>query len=218
MNGLKSLAVALILCLAFYTAQATSQSLPQPPNMMDTLNREAAATDSAAIRVYSKHLVSFLPRNLSGPDGAAANIYLNSFSDRLANAEKSARQGKRKLISEEAIAEAFNDLMRQTGAPPSLKADLESVKLARKGWEKKLPAIISREKNGTYCNPGEAIWVLSILIGNIGAHYPLPLHPGEPQVLGDRPPVDLHLLQYFSSHSPNEDAHVIDKLAKSLGI
>jgi hypothetical protein len=106
--------------------------------------------------------------------------------------------------------------MRQTGAPASLKADLNSVELARRGWEKELPALISREKNGTYCYPGEAIWVLTIMIANIEAHYPT-FPPGESRMVsGYRPPVELHLQQYFSSHSPNEAAHVMDRLATRL--
>jgi hypothetical protein len=211
MDRLKFLVVALFIGSALSFGQAASQTPTRPPNMMDTLNQEAGAGDADGIHAYSKHLIQMLP----GVRGAGA-AYADALTDRLAGAEIMARHGKRKLISEIEIAEAFNDLMRQTGAPASLKADLNSVELARRGWEKELPALISREKNGTYCYPGEAIWVLTIMIANIEAHYPT-FPPGESRMVsGYRPPVELHLQQYFSSHSPNEAAHVMDRLATRL--
>jgi hypothetical protein len=181
--------------------------------LIETLNKEAQATDPAGIRNYSEDLIHLLPGVRSA--GAA---YTDSLTDRLATTEMMARHGNQKLISEIEIANAFNDLMRQTGAPASLKADLNSVEMARRGWEKEIPTLISLEKNGTNCYPGEAIWVLTILIANVEAHYP-PFPPGESRMVsGYRPPAELHLAQYFSSHSPREAAHILDRLAVRLGI
>jgi hypothetical protein len=195
----------------FISGQSLAQSARPYPSLMETLNKEALASDPAGIRGYSEHLVRLLPIGAAGP------ACVNSFSGRLAKAEESARQGKRKLISEEVIAEAFNDLMRQTAAPSSFKADVAEVEKARRGFEDELPTIITESKNGRYCSPGEAIWVLGMLIENVGGHPPLVPHSGS-QVSGYMPPVRQHLMQFFYVHSLNESADVLDKFAKKLGI
>jgi hypothetical protein len=212
MKALNFLVAALFIGSAFLPGQAVSQAPARPPNSVETLNKEASANDSAGIHAYSQDLVRMLVGNHAGP------AYAASLSDRLSKAELMARQGKRELISEADIAQAFNNLMIDTGGPDSLRADDAAVKAARTSFEKEMPALISREKNGTYCYPGEAIWVLTILIANVGAH-PTPFPPGESMMVsGYRPPVELHLQQYFSSHSPHEAAHVMDRLATRLRI
>lgn len=216
MKRLNYLAPVLLGVLALYPVSLTPQTPANPPSFMNNLNKEAEATDSAGIHVYSKHLVSLLAISAAGPPGTTATTHLSSFSDRLARAEESARKGKRKLILEEAIANAFNDLMQQTGAPSSLKADVGEVEKSRRAFETELPAIISESKNGKYCYPGESMWILGMLIENIGADF-TPLNH-EPQVSGYVPPALQHLQQYFSSHPTNEDARVMNSLAKSLGI
>lgn len=191
--------------------QAKAQSSGPYPSLIETLNKEALASDPAGIRGYSEHLVRLLPIGAAGP------ACVSSFSDRLAKAEESSRQGKRKLISEEAIAEAFNDLMRQTAATSSFKADVAEVEKSRLGFENELPTIITASKNGRYCSPGEAVWVLGMLIENVGAHPPPALHSGF-QVSGYVPPVRQHLMQFFYSHSLKDAVNVLDRLAKKLGI
>ncbi len=183
----------------------------QQTNWLNTLNNEATATDSIGIRGYSEHLIKLLPL------GAVKPTYVNSFSDRLSKAEELARQGKRPLISEETIAEAFDDLMQQTAAPSSFQTNIAEVEKSRRAFAKELPAIISENRNGKYCYPDEAIWVMEMLIENVESHPPQPLHSG-PEVSGYTPPVRNHLMQYFYSHSPKEVAHVLDKLAEKLGI
>jgi hypothetical protein len=105
-----------------------------------------------------------------------------------------ARQGKRKLISEADIALAFNNLMKETGAPDSLRANDAAIKEARGAFEIRLPALISRQKNGPYCNPGEAVWVISMLVANVG-RPPAPSSQSdhEPHFSAGAPPVQQHL-------------------------
>jgi hypothetical protein len=180
--------------------------------MMGILNKEAEASDPPGIHAYSQNLVQMLVGNRAG------QAYAASLTDRLAHAEITARQGKRKLISEDAIARAFNELMRQTGAPVSLKADLVSVKQAREGWEKQLPALISRERNGIYCYPGESVFILEILIENVG-RPPTPLSSSGPSVVGSAmPPARAHLLRSYGSHSRTHVIRLFNDLAKTLEI
>lgn len=141
MSGFRRVALALFLGLALFPRLAASQPPTRPPNMIETLNKEAEASDPAGIRAYSEHLALLLPIGGSGSTGAAGSTYLSSFSDRLAKAEESARQGKRKLISEEAIAGAFNDLMRQTAAPSSFRADVADVVLVSEKTPSPITAI-----------------------------------------------------------------------------
>jgi len=212
MLNLKYLALALVVGLALCPLIAASQLPTRPPNTMEKLNKEAEASDPAGIHEYSQDLIQKLVGVRAGRPA-----YADELTNRLARAEMMARHGKRKLISEEAIANAFNDLMQRTAAPSSFKADVAEVEKSRLAFENELPAMISESRNGKYCYPGEAIWVVVMLIENVGAHFP-PLLNSVPQVSGYVPPVRLHIEQYFSSHSPNEVAHVLDRLAKNLGI
>jgi hypothetical protein len=204
------LALALVAASFFFPRWAGSQPSGRPPSLIETLNKEAEASDPEGIRKYSQHLTQLLVGQLLVGE-RASTAYTASLSDRLAKSEELARQGKRKLISDEVIAEAFNDLMQQTAAPSSFKADVADVEKSRRGFERELPAVISEGKNGKYCYPGEAMWVMSMLIENIGSHPPSPVHPG-PQVSGYRPPVRLYLVRYFSSRSPDEAIHVLERL------
>jgi hypothetical protein len=182
--------------------------------LIETLNKEAGATGPAEIHAYSKHLIQMLPGVRGGEDA-----YADSLTDRLALAEQMARQGKRKLISEIEIAKAFNNLMRETGASASLRANLDSMEWARKGWEEQLPALISREKNGTYCNPGESVFILEVLIENVGEPLTPPSSSGSgPSVIGPgMSPARAHLLQYYASHSRKDVIQLLNNEAKTLG-
>jgi hypothetical protein len=199
--------------LIFIPLTVASQTPSGTPNMMDTLNKEAEASDPVGIHAYCKHLIQMLPGIRGGGDA-----YADSLTDRLARAEMMTRHGKRKLITEIEIVKAFNDLMRQTGAPSSLKADLDSVESERRGWKKQLPAMISREKNGTNCYPGESVYILETLIENIGMP-PTPLSSSGPSVFGPgMPPARVHLLQYYASHSRTDFIHLLNDIAKTLEI
>src|ERR1039457_252354 len=200
MDALKFLTIALVLGSSMCSARAASQPAPQPPNMMDTLNKEAEASDPEVIHKYSEDLIHWLIGTAAGPE------YEVDVTDRLARAELRAKQGKRKLISEAEIAQAFNQLMRETGAPDTFTADVAAVGSERSASEKRLPALITRKKNGSYCNPGETIYILVLLIQNVARPPDPPIQGNLPQV---RPspyvPVQQHLDIFFVRHSVPEN-------------
>jgi hypothetical protein len=202
---------ALYISTCFITGAAQSpRSLPRP-RQTETLNREAEASDPAGVQEYSRHLIGILLGERAG------TAYAGSVSDRLARAELMARSGKRNPISEETIARAFNDLMRRVDAPKSLSADVQAVDKARRAFEKEMPAVISREKNAASCNPGEAVWVLAMLLENIGSNPPQPEHPG-PYVSVYVPPARQCLTRFFSFCSYDQAVEVLDGIANDLGI
>jgi hypothetical protein len=215
MNVLKYFAFALILCSAFYSAQATSQPSSQPPNMMDTLNKEAKASDPAGIHNYSQQLIQMFPAVRGGGDA-----YADSLTERLAKAELLAKQKKRKLISEAEIAQAFNLLVRETGAPDLLRADIETVHKNRAGFANALPAMISLKSNGSYCNPGEAVYLLELLIANIGrptVSFSQSDHKPYTSV-GSPPTVEGNLDLFCARHSQTEVAKIFNHLFKVFQI
>jgi hypothetical protein len=192
---------------SFVSLQTQAQSSALEPSLIETLNEESASSDLAGIHVYSRHLIQLLVGNSAGPSFAA------SLTDRLARAEFTARRGKRKLISEADIAHAFNTLMKETGAPDSLAANIDTVHSNRVAFESSLPVLISQRVNGSYCNPGEAVFVLEMMIENVGRSptqipYPAP----KSFVAAISPPVRRHLQQFCASHSRSEVTEVFDHL------
>jgi hypothetical protein len=129
----------------------------------DLFNQEAEASDSAGIHKYSEDLIRLIV-----PD-RAGKAYINLLSDRVAGAEVLAREGKN-LIPETDVVRSFNDLMKKIGAPPSFQADKENLRKFR-ATSITVPhysALISANRNGTNCNPGEAVFLLYLLISNNG--------------------------------------------------
>ena len=177
------------------TGTPVAQSAPresqaaQPPNCIHVLyclfNQEAAATDPAGIHKYSRDLVDLILPNQwtygRSPSGRMEEYqteflgekYANKLADRLVHAEQMARAGNGKLVPEAAVAKAFNDLMQGIGAPPSWRANDASVH----GFREHATAIhafstlFSADRNGTNCNPGEAVFILSLLLEDNGVLY-----------------------------------------------
>jgi hypothetical protein len=148
-------------------------------------NQEAAASDPAGIHKYSRDLIDLvLPnqwtygRSPSGRMETFENEYLGEnyaakLADRLAQAEQTARTGNGKLVAESDVVRAFNDLMKEVGAPSSLRTDEASLRRFREHAAaiKAFPALFSADRNGGNCNPGEAVFLLSLLISDNGTLY-----------------------------------------------
>jgi hypothetical protein len=202
---------ALVFCLSLIL---TAQPERCGHDSMCSLNQEAAATDPAAVHTYVAQLVQMFPAVLGGK-----SAYADTLTDRLARAELMARDKKRRLISEAEIVNAFNDLMQQTKAPASLKVDLVAVESARNGWEKQLPALISRQKNGSYCYPGESVFILETLIENVGT-VPTSIPHSSPSVFVGAPPAPArqHLEQFSANHSQSEMTEILNHLFNALQI
>jgi len=99
--------------------------------------------------------------------------YAAELADRLARAEQTARTGTGKLVPISDVARAFNDLMKEVGAPSSVRTDEKSLQSFREHAAaiKGFPALFSADRNGTNCNPGEAVFLLSLLISDNGVLY-----------------------------------------------
>ena len=109
---------ALLACLAG-SALLPSVASQQPAwqdfsqrrpytNVYNILNKDAqAAVDPAGIRYYAEDLAHLLLPSKAG------DKYTNSFADRLAKAEQEAREGKRKLIPDTKVVEAYNEMARK---------------------------------------------------------------------------------------------------------
>jgi len=134
-------------------------------------NQEAAASDPTGIHKYSEDLVGAIVPNPAGED--SARQLTNRLADRLASAEQAARAGSGKLVPEAAVVKAFNDLMQEVGAPLSMRASEASVHGFREHAAsiKAFPALFSAGRNGAKCNPGEAVFLLSLLLSDNGALY-----------------------------------------------
>jgi len=141
-------------------------------------DQEAAASDPAGIHKYSGDLVDLILPNQwtygRSPSGQIKTFrveflgekYAAKLADRLARAEQTARTGKGKLVSESDVIRAFNDLMKEVGASSSLRAEGASLRRFREHAAaiKAFPALFSEDRNGTNCNPGEAVFLLGLLI------------------------------------------------------
>jgi len=187
--------------------QAPSKPSAPRESLLEGLDREARVSTPEGVHVYSQHLVQMLVGNSAGP------VYATSLTGRLAQAEFTARHGKRKLISEADIAQAFNVLMKETRAPDSFVADKDAVHRNRIAFENSLPAMISYKSNGSYCNPGEAVFVVEMMIENVDR--PLALSPNfasKSAFAAINPPVRMHLEQFYASHSLSEVTEVFNRL------
>jgi hypothetical protein len=148
-------------------------------------DQEAAASDPAGIHKYSRDVVDLILPNQwtygRSPSGRMEQFeveflgekYAAELADRLARAEQTARTGTGKLVPISDVARAFNDLMKEVGAPSSVRTDEKSLQSFREHAAaiKGFPALFSADRNGTNCNPGEAVFLLSLLISDNGVLY-----------------------------------------------
>jgi hypothetical protein len=154
----------LMIFPSLFSRRLHSQSVSSSRSLVDTLNTEAQANDQDGIHTYCGHLV----RLLVGNEVPKENT--ESLTDRLAVAESAARRGERPLISESEVATAFNSLMSQVRAPDELRTDAAMVHTFRVGplSRSEVPYLITMNRNGANCNPGEAVFLLYLLIANNG--------------------------------------------------
>ena len=175
--------VPAILCILFVCGRVTAQRPVHCAQILYCLfDQEAASSHPAGIHQYSKDVIdSILPNQWTdgqSPSGRTeafmleflGDDYATNLADRLAKAEQLARTGHGKLIAESDVARAFNDLMRAVGAPPTLKTDEAAIRKFRKHAAaiKAFPALFSADRNGTNCNPAEAVFLISQLISGEG--------------------------------------------------
>jgi len=165
--GMKYLALALLIC----SAQSPLLAGQYPPhcaqNLFCLFNQGAVASDPAGVHKYSEDLIGLIVP----PETGKADT--EPLANRLARAEQVARAGSGKLVAEADVVRAFNELMAKIGAPSSLRADEASMRRFREHAVsiKAFPALLSAVRNGTNCNPGEAVFLLYLLISDDGVLY-----------------------------------------------
>jgi len=155
------------LCVIFLAV--CSQAAAQQPahcaqNLFCLFNQEARATDPVGIHEYSHDLIELIAPPETGKS------YIDSLVNRLAGDEQSARAQKGKLVPEADVARAFNELMSEIGAPLSLKTDEATVQRFREHAAsiRAFPELLTAGRNGRKCNPGEAVFLLYLLLSNSG--------------------------------------------------
>jgi hypothetical protein len=229
MRALKFLASGLVIGFALCPPLA-GQQLPNCTHVLFCLyNQEASASDSAGIQKYSKNLI----RLIVPPE--ARSVDIESLADRLARAEQMARAGKGRLVAEADVVRAFNELMAKVGAPSALRTDVASMRKFREHAVsiKAFPALFSAGRNGTSCNPGEAVFLLYLLMSDDGVLYERNLdtaqelmQPYNPQISGRsfgvfrvaRTPQAKRLVSsYISNHNRLATVDLFNNLAATLG-
>jgi len=214
MRRLRSFLFVFVIAQLLIPRPALAQPSISRPSLIEELNKEAASSGPEGTQLYSQHLIQLLIRVNIGDAP-----YTASLENRLAQAELAARNRKRKLISEADIAQAFNTLMKDTGGPNSLTADVPEVRRMRAVFESSSPALISRKENGDYCNPGEAVFLIGMLIENFGASPVTVSHSNLHDTgaameasSGPKSPARRRLENYFVGHSRSESVDVLNNL------
>jgi hypothetical protein len=148
------------LCRSEHEYPCVLDSFMWPYPVVIQFDQEAKASDPAGIHEYSDDLTWFLVRDQVSKD------YRSQLTDRLAKAEQAAREGKGRLIPEADVVSVFNDMMRRVGAPSTVRAGEDAIHAFRQQIVDvpSLPALFSASRNGTYCYPGEAVFLLYTLI------------------------------------------------------
>jgi len=183
---LSSKVIAALYFLLLFGCKVSAQ---QPANCIHIFyclfDQKAAATDSAGIHQYSRNVADLILPNAwtygRSPSGRMESFedeflgekYAAKLADRLAGAEQATRSGKGRRVAESEVARAFNELMKEVGAPPSVRSDEMSLHKfrAHAAEIKAFTALLSADRNGTNCNPGEAVFLLGLLIMDNGVLY-----------------------------------------------
>lgn len=243
--------VLALLCILLSCGRMVAQRPAHCAQIFFCLfNQEAAASDPAGIHQYSRDLIDLvLPNQWAygrSPSGRMETFetefldekYAAKLADRLAQAEQTARTANGKLVAETDVVRAFNDLMVEIGAPSSMRTDEGALRRFREHAAaiKAFPSLFSADRNGANCNPGEAVFLLSLLISDNGILYERNLDSdlalmqmGEQQngegrsfgvsvsgIKGMDSGAKSPLLAYSSHHNRNATIAVFNRLAGTL--
>ncbi len=121
--------------------------------------------------------------------------------------------------------------MRGIGAPPEWKADANGIRKfrTRSATAPKLSVLFTSERNGTDCNPGEAVLLLSLLLINNGQLIEtssdfgnaLPKSQGSSALItrsgGPAQDGSDLLAAYCMKHSHHDVRKLFDRAAQTLG-
>jgi hypothetical protein len=178
------------------------------------LNDDAKASDTVGIHYYAEDLTHLLlPNNAGEP-------YINSFAGRLTRAIQETRDGKRKLIPETQVIATFNELAKNENLAVMANADSLRRYRTESYFAKTYPTLFTANRNGTNCEPGEAVFLLSQLI-RLGGDLTPPKPPELSAPANAQPPFMMvgtkqDVIQ--GSQTPKQVAKEFNAVAKSLGI
>jgi hypothetical protein len=223
---MKSLVMLLILCLTILSPflllsqipseGASDAKLPRT-ELIQSLIKEAQAADTEeGMEDYSKLLIKMLVGDQAGA------AYATALSHRLAVSELMARHGKRKLIPESSVAQAFNELMKQVGAGPAppIETNPLIVHQLRVAVYNTSPVLSSLDSHSSECLPSEAVFLMWLLCVNDGA-FSIPIPPGgaKPGVsIRQNAPIASSLIyRYSASHSHFETVKLYDHVVQFIG-
>jgi hypothetical protein len=158
----------LLICLGCVLTKALAQSSQCAQNLFCQLNLEAESSGPADIHKYSQDLVELIVPQPAGEE--SARQLTDRLADRLAKAEQAVRVGNGDLVSETTVVQAFNDMMRDIGAPRSYWASEENLHSFRAHALAiaAFPSLLTAGRNSSNCSPGEAVFLIHLLISNNG--------------------------------------------------
>ena len=109
----------------------------------------------------------------SGVSDKTRQKTVDALAGRLARAEEAAREDCGKLIPEANVVRAYNGLLAGSGAPSSFRATEEILHQFREYAASlhAFPALFTANRNGTSCNPGEAVYLLYLLLSDDGKPF-----------------------------------------------
>ena len=184
------------------------------PGALIVMEAEAADTKEDNQK-YAKLLTENFVTSRTG------DAYISAFSNRLSQADLSARQGKRNWIPESAVVQAFNDLMKQTGGP--FRTDTNTVHQLRISVLEVSPALSTVKSHNSECLPSEAIMLMMQLVprnGSLKDWCPPTLGPTGALVQHacEGPTALVVIAKYVKSHSRSQDRMLFDHVAQILGM
>jgi hypothetical protein len=190
------------------------------PSLLKPLATDADNLDTIpGENVYAEDLAQLLVGN------ATDEAYVAAVSPRLSMADWMARHGNRALISEQTVAQAFNDLMTAvtpiTDTPPLVNDAL--IHKLRLTINDNFPELTSVDSHVSGCLPTEATLLLIVLINDARVGPPLPgslparVSPDGPSRSDATSSPNALLTAYEASHSRFESVALYDKITKPMG-
>jgi len=223
----KTISLLFFISLASVCQTAAQQPPGCAQDFFCLFNQEAEASGPQEVYKYSRDLIGLILPAEVGKD------YIDSLSERLAKAEITARSGRARLVPETDVVRGFNQLMRTIGAPPTITADTDSMRRfrARSATVPTLSALFTASRNGTNCDPGEAVLLGFLLLENDGklsehifdSYAPSQASGGEKRfsvLVGERKSTrnaKQMLSDYSSQHRREATFNIFNRLAKTLG-
>ena len=214
---------ALLICLGCapgsfpQNSQGAGKAQTAPPESPAGLliaEAEAAGAQEGN-QEYAKHLTEMFVTSRTG------DAYIDAFSSRLSTADLMARRGKRGLIPESVVAQAFNDLMKETGG--SYQTDANIVHQLRITLSEVSPALSTVTSHDSECLPSEAVEIMVQLLSHDGVlRGPCPpMKPGVPERnargCAEGPDADALVFAYMSSHPRSRRQAVYERVAQLFG-